>query len=160
MHLGNEAIVCYTYWAWLCCEPINEISQEVMVSTCAFVFLSLSLGLFAPHCALLHPTQFDEFIVFADNVERYLCSIIAMKQDLRIELNRHRRNVSCWALQRLHWQPSLPSDRSQWNVLDDKLYFNLSIMIMWFCCTFTIIGCCVEFPSPEWQPPIGQISNW
>ena len=77
------------------CEPINEISQEVMVSTCAFVFFHISLGLFAPHCALLHPTQFDEFIVFADNVERYLRSIIAMNQDLRIELNRHRRNVSC-----------------------------------------------------------------
>jgi hypothetical protein len=99
--------------------------------------------------------QFDEFIVFADNVERYLRSIIAMKQDLRIELNRHRRNVSCWALQRLHWQPSLPSDRSQWNVLDDKLYFNLSIMIMWFCCTFTInrVLCRVSKPRVT-------TSNW
>ena len=79
----------------MCCEPINEISQEVMVSTCAFVFLSYIFGFICTTLRIAPSNQFDEFIVFADNVERYLRSIIAMKQDLRIELNRNRRNVSC-----------------------------------------------------------------
>jgi hypothetical protein len=77
------------------CICFSFIEMSRIHPRCSVKLVYLHHTRLAIICALFHPTQFDEFIVFADNVERYLRDNTAMKQDLSIELNRHRRTVSC-----------------------------------------------------------------